>query len=105
MLTNWLPHYLSQPKLTLSIVTKDARRILSGYLENDLLQEKCNDKCRAFCRMLTPIAKLVVFSSRFLCCGEDVPGAERSLPESLPTSEKIIARGTFEISNYCGAVK
>jgi hypothetical protein len=32
-------------------------------------------------------------------------GAERSLPGSLPTSEKIIARGTFEISNYCGAVK
>lgn len=49
-----------------------------------------DDKCRAFCHILTPIAKLVVFFSRFLCCREDL-GAE--LPEGLATLEKTVAEG------------
>jgi hypothetical protein len=50
----------------------------------------------------SPIAKLAVFSSRFLCCGKDLAGRSGA---RLPTPEKTVAKGTFEIRNYCGAVK
>jgi hypothetical protein len=48
------------------------------------------------------LPNLLYFPHDSPCCGEDL-GAE--LSGRLPTSEKAVARGTFAISNYCGAVK